>query len=104
FQLDSGPTWFAAALLLADRRLLPGSWTIRPVLGFGAGLLAVGLRRSGYGVEAVFITVAGVQAVMAVFVLLFWGGSMLSARWKRTRRLRQREANLRVVKSVPKAS
>ena len=104
FQLDSGPTWFAAALLLADRRLLPGSWTIRPVLGFGAGLLAVGLRRNGYGVEAALITVAGVQAVMAVFVLLFWGGSLLSARWKRTRRLRQREAHLRVVKSVPKAS
>ncbi len=101
FQLDSGPTWFAAALLLADRRLLPGSWTIRPVLGFGAGLLAVGLRRSGYGIEASFITVAGVQAVMAVFVLVFWGGSVASARWQRTRRLRQREANLRVVKSVP---
>jgi hypothetical protein len=74
------------------------------VLGFGAGLLAVGLRRNGYGIEAAFITVAGVQAVMAVFVLLFGGGSMLSARWTRTRRLRQREANLRVVKSVPKAS
>src|SRR5207245_7810577 len=26
FQLDSGPTWFVAGLLLADRRLLPGSW------------------------------------------------------------------------------
>jgi Na+-transporting NADH:ubiquinone oxidoreductase subunit NqrB len=104
FQLDSGPTWFVAALLLADRRLLPGSWTIRPVLGFGAGLLAVGLRRNGYGVEAAFITVAGVQTVMAVFVVLFWGGTLLSARWKRTRRLRLREANLRVVKSVPKAS
>jgi hypothetical protein len=103
FQLDSGPTWFVAALLLADRRLLPGSRTIRPVLGFGAGLLAVGLRRNGYGIEAAFITVAGVQAVMAVFVLVFWGGSLLSERWKRTRRLRQREANLRVVKSVPRA-
>jgi hypothetical protein len=99
FQLDSGPTWFAAALLLADRRLLPGSWTIRPVLGFGAGLLAVGLRRNGYGIEVAFITVAGVQAVMAVFVLVFWGGTLLSARWKRTRRLRQREANLRVVRN-----
>jgi hypothetical protein len=104
FQLDSGPTWFVAALLLADRRLLPGSWAIRPVLGFGAGLLAVGLRRSGYGVEAAFITVAGVQAVMAIFVVMIWGGTLLSARWKRTRRLRLREANLRVVKSVPKAS
>jgi len=104
FQLDSGPTWFVAALLLADRRLLPGSWAIRPVLGFGAGVLAVGLRSRGYGIEAAFLTVAGFQAVMAVFVLVFWGGSLLSDRWKRTRRLRQREANLRVVKSVSRAS
>jgi hypothetical protein len=104
FQLDSAPMWFVAALLLSDRRLLPGSWAIRPVLGFGAGLLAVGLRRSGYGIEASYYTVAGVQAVMAVFVLLFWGGSLASERWRRTRRLRQREANLRVVKSISKAS
>jgi hypothetical protein len=104
FQLDSGPMWFAAVFLLSDRRLLPGSWAIRPVLGFGAGLLAVGLRRSGYGIEASFLTVAGVQAVMAVFVLLFWGGSLASARRKRTRRLREREAHLRVVKTVPRAS
>jgi hypothetical protein len=103
FQLDSGPMWFVAALILSDRRLLPGSWAIRPVLGLGAGLLAVGLRRSGYGIEASFYTVAGVQAVMAIFVLLFWGGSLASERWKRTRRLRLREAHLRVVKSVSKA-
>jgi len=103
FQLDSGPMWFVAALLLSDRRLLPGSWAIRPVLGFGAGLLAVGLRNRGHGIEASFFTVAGVQAVMAVFVLLFWGGSLASERWKRTRRLRLREAQLRVVKSVSKA-
>ncbi len=103
FQLDSGPMWFVAALLLSDRRLLPGSWAIRPVLGFGAGLLAVGLRRNGYGIEASYYAVAGVQAVMAVFVVLFWAGTLLSERWKRTRRLRQREAHLRVVKSVSKA-
>ena len=103
FQLDSGPTWFVAALLLADRRLLPGSWAIRPVLGFGAGLLAVGLRSRGYGIEAAFLTVAGFQAVMAVFVLVFWGGSLASERWKRTRRLRERDSNLRVVKSVSRA-
>jgi len=42
--------------------------------------------------------------VMAVFVLAFWGGSRLSERWRRTRLLRQREANLRVVKSVSRAS
>jgi hypothetical protein len=104
FQLDSGPMWFVAALLLADRRLLPGSWAIRPVLGLGAGLLAVGLRRSGYGIEASFFAVAGVQAVMAVFVLMFWGGSSAAERMKRTRRLREREAHLRVVKSASRAS
>ncbi len=103
FQLDSGPMWFVAALLLSDRRLLPGSWAIRPVLGLGAGLLSVGLRRSGYGIEASFFTVAGFQAVMAVFVLVFWAGSLTSQRWKRNRRLRQREAHLRVVKSVSRA-
>jgi hypothetical protein len=103
FQLDSGPMWFVAALVLADRRLLPGSWAIRPVLGFSAGLLSVGLRRSGYGIEASFFSVAGVQAVMAVFVVVFWAGSLASERWKRNRRLRQREAHLRVVKSVSRA-
>jgi hypothetical protein len=103
FQLDSGPMWFVAALLLSDRRLLPGSWAIRPVLGFGAGLLSVGLRRSGYGIEASFFTVAGVQAVMAFFVLVFWAGTIASGRWKRNRRLREREAHLRVVKSVSRA-
>jgi Na+-transporting NADH:ubiquinone oxidoreductase subunit NqrB len=103
FHLDSGPMWFVAAFLLADRRMLPGSWAIRPVLGFGAGLLAVGLRRSGYGIEASIFAVAGAQAVMAVFVLLFWGGSLASARLKRDRRLRQREAQLRVVRDASRA-
>lgn len=104
FQLDSGPTWFVAGLLLADRRLLPGSWAIRPVLGFGAGLLAVGLRTRGYGIEAAFFTVAGVQAVMAVIVAMLWAITISTERWRRTRRLRLREEQLRVVKSVPRAS
>jgi Na+-transporting NADH:ubiquinone oxidoreductase subunit NqrB len=104
FQLDSGPTWFVAGLLLADRRLLPESWSIRPVLGFAGGLFAVGLRHNGYGIEAAFFTVAAVQAVMALFVLAYWGGSVSLERWRRTRRLRQREANLRVVKPVSRAS
>ena len=102
-QLDSGPTWFVAGLLLSDRRLLPGSWAIRPVLGFGAGLLAVGLRLRGFGIEAAFLTVAGVQAVMAVVVILLWATAIGTERWKRARRLRRRQAQLRVVKSVPRA-
>jgi hypothetical protein len=104
FQLDSGPTWFVAGLLLADRRLLPDSWSIRPVLGFAGGLFAVGLRHNGLGIEAAFFTVAAVQAVMAVLVIVYWAGSLALERWKRTRRLRQREANLRVVKPISRAS
>jgi Na+-transporting NADH:ubiquinone oxidoreductase subunit NqrB len=104
FQLDSGPTWFVAGLLLADRRLLPDSWSIRPVLGFAAGLFAVGLRHNGYGIEAAFFTVAAVQGVMAVLVIVYWASSLAFERWRRTRRLRQREANLRVVKPISRAS
>ncbi len=104
FQLDSGPMWFVAALVLADRRLLPGSWAIRPIMGLTAGLLAVGLRRSGYGIEASFFTVAAVQAVMALLAVAYWGASVATERWKRTRRLRKREAQLRIVKPLPRAS
>jgi hypothetical protein len=98
-QLDSGPTWFVAGLLLADRRNLPASWAIRPVLGLGAGLLAVGLRIKGYGIEATYLTAAGMQAVMAIFVLLLWSAALGRERLQRNRRLRQREAQLRVVNS-----
>jgi hypothetical protein len=103
FQLDSGPTWFVAGLLLADRRLLPEAWVIRPVLGIAAGLFAVGLRKNGYGIEAAYFTVACVQAVMALVVVMLWGYATATDRWKRTRRLRQREANLRIVKPISRA-
>lgn len=111
FQLVSGPTWFVAGMLLADRRLLPDSWAVRPTLGFAAGLFAIGLRRppqgawlSGHGIEVAFFTVAIVQAAMAVVVVMLWSASVALERWKRTRRLRQREANLRVVKTASRAS
>ena len=111
FQLDSGPTWFVAALILADRRLLPDSWALRPILGFAAGLFAVGLRRppqgawfGGHGLEVAFFTVATIQAVMAIVVILYWSASVAMERWKRTRRLRQREENLRIVKTISRVS
>src|SRR5260370_32439453 len=72
FQLDSGPTWFAAGLLLADRRLLPEAWSIRPVLGLAGGLFAVGLRRNGYGSEAAFFTVAAVLAGVEGGLVVFF--------------------------------
>jgi hypothetical protein len=104
FQLDSGPTWFVAGLLLADRRLLPDSWAVRPVLGFAGGLVALGLRGRGYGIEATFFTVAGIQALIAVSAVINWGGALMRERWRRNRRLRQREAHLRVVNDISRAS
>jgi hypothetical protein len=104
FQLDSGPTWFVAGLVLADRRLLPGSWAMRPVLGLAAGILAVGLRTRGYGIEAAFFAVAGIQAAAAAVAVIMWGASIGRERMRRNRRLRQRDAQLRVVDSVPRAS
>jgi hypothetical protein len=86
-------------MLLADKRYLPPSWAIRPVLGFSAGLLSVALRVRGYGIEATFLTAAGVQAVMAVLVVVLWAASFGSERMQRNRRLRQREAQLRIVKT-----
>jgi len=103
FQLDSGPTWFVAGLLLADRRMLPGSWAVRPALGVAAGVLALGLRTRGYGIEAAFFAVAAIQAASAVVAVIMWGTSLARERWRRNRRLRQRDAQLRVVKGVPKA-
>jgi Na+-transporting NADH:ubiquinone oxidoreductase subunit NqrB len=104
FHLDSGPTWFVAGLLLADRRLLPESWALRPMLGFVSGLFAIGLRHNGSGIEAAILTVAAVQGAMAVVVIAYWGASLAMERWKRTRRLRQREANLRVVETISRTS
>jgi len=103
FQLDSGPMWFVAALVLADRRLLPDSWALRPLIGFATGVLGVGLRRYGYGIEAAFMTVAAAQAVIAVMAVTAWLSSTVLERYKRARRLKQREANLRVVKTHPGA-
>ena len=104
FQLDSGPTWFVAGLLLANRRYLPESWALRPLFGLAVGVAAIGLRKFGYGIEAAYFSVAALQAVMAVFVLVYWAASVAMERWKRSRRLRQREANLRAVKTISRAS
>ena len=100
FQLDSGPTWFVVGFVLADRRLLPESWAVRPVLGFAAGLFGIGLRNNGYGVDALIFGVAIVQALMAIFVVIYWSAAIGMERARRNRRLRQREANLRVVNTT----
>jgi len=97
FQLDSGPTWFVGALILSDRRLLPTSWAARPILGFAAGLIGLGLRSRGYGIEAVFFTVAALQAMVALVVIATWSIRTTSHRRERSRLLRRREEQLRAI-------
>ncbi|HXM57168.1 MAG TPA: RnfABCDGE type electron transport complex subunit D, partial [Candidatus Dormibacteraeota bacterium] len=63
YQLDSGPLWFAAALVLADRRTLPASKLGRPLVGLLAGLLALGARTRGFAIESAVVAVAGMQVL-----------------------------------------
>jgi hypothetical protein len=97
FQLDSGPTWFVGAMILADRHLLPGSRAIRPILGFGAGAIALGLRNRGVGIEGAFFAVAGIQALVALMVAALLTITGRSQRRERNRLLRQRDEQLRAV-------
>jgi NQR2/RnfD/RnfE family subunit of NADH-ubiquinone oxidoreductase len=72
FQLDSGPLWFVVALVLADRRTLPASTIGRPLLGFLAGLVALGARARGLAIESALVTVAGMQVLAAAVQGLDW--------------------------------
>jgi hypothetical protein len=103
FQLDSGPLWFVGALILSDRRQLPDSWAIRPILGFAAGFAALAVRTKafgGLGIEGAVYTVAAVQLAVAVFVILIWSVRMARKRRERTVRLRTREHQLRSITPV----
>jgi Na+-transporting NADH:ubiquinone oxidoreductase subunit NqrB len=75
FHLDSGPAWFAVVFVLADRRLLRASALSRPFLGLAAGMVAMGVRAAGHGVEYVFLTVCGLQLVVAAVGALAWAGA-----------------------------
>ena len=97
FQLDSGPLWFVGALILSDRRQLPDSWAIRPILGFVAGFFSLALRSRGFGIEAAFYTVAVVQAAVGLVVVLIWSVDTARKRSERARRLRRRQQQLRTV-------
>jgi hypothetical protein len=63
YQLTSGPLWFVAALVLADRKYLPNSVVGRPLIGLGAGLLAVAARYRGLAIESAMEAVVAVQVV-----------------------------------------
>ncbi|HLQ62313.1 MAG TPA: RnfABCDGE type electron transport complex subunit D [Candidatus Acidoferrales bacterium] len=107
FHLDSGPAWFAAGIVLADRRLLPAGWAARALLGIAAGVIAVVLRGRGYGygIEAVPVTVAGLQLLGGVIAGLVWLVANARGEWRRLGRVRLREAQMRVVEpSTPPLS
>jgi NQR2, RnfD, RnfE family len=69
YQLTSGPLWFTAALVLADRRQLPDSRVGRPLIGFGAGLLALSARSRGLAIESTMEAVAAVQVASALVMV-----------------------------------
>jgi hypothetical protein len=66
YQLTSGPLWFVAALVLADRKYLPNSVVGRPLIGLVAGLLAVAARYRGLAIESAMEAVVAVQLVVTV--------------------------------------
>src|SRR5262245_23630582 len=65
YQLLSGPLWFVAALVLADRLVLPRSPVGRPLLGVAAGAVALAARTRGLAIEAAPVTVAALQLLVA---------------------------------------
>jgi hypothetical protein len=72
YQLLSGPLWFVAALVLADRRTLPQSSVGRPLLGVATGAIAMGARARGFAIEAVPVTVAAMQVLAAAIQGAGW--------------------------------
>ena len=66
YQLTSGPLWFVAALVLADRKYLPNSVVGRPLIGLCAGLLALAARSRGLAIESAMEAVAAVQVAVTL--------------------------------------
>lgn len=92
YQLDSGPTWFLVALILADRATLPALRATRPLLGMAAGVAGVGLRRQGLGIEVLLLSVAALQAAIAGVEGLEW---LAANRAEVARRVRGRRGAVR---------
>ncbi|HEY4025473.1 MAG TPA: RnfABCDGE type electron transport complex subunit D [Candidatus Dormibacteraeota bacterium] len=89
YHLDSGPLWFVAALVLADRHTLPASAVGRPLLGLVAGWVALGARARGFAIESAFVTVAGMQLLTVALQGLSWVRGHREETWTRLRELRE---------------
>ncbi|MGH7903290.1 MAG: hypothetical protein ACREPA_04060 [Candidatus Dormibacteraceae bacterium] len=103
FQLDSGPLWFAA-VLLADRRLLPGLMPVRPFIGAAAGLAAVGVRSRGVAIEGAFLVVAGVQLLLGLGDGAAWAVMQRGAVIARLRGRRHPQPQLSLPAVIPRAA
>jgi hypothetical protein len=83
YQLDSGPLWFAAALVLADRYTLPASGVGRPLLGFVTGAAALAVHARGLGIEASLAVVAAMQLLTVLVQGLGWVRGHQRETWTR---------------------
>jgi hypothetical protein len=72
YQLESGPLWFAVAVVLADRRTLPASAIGRPLVGLLAGGLAMDPRARSYPIESAAVVVAGMQVLTIALQGAVW--------------------------------
>jgi hypothetical protein len=89
YQLDSGPLWFAAALVLADRHTLPASGVGRPLLGLLTGAAALAVRARGLAIEASLAAVAWMQVLSVIVQGLYWVRGHREETWARLRELRE---------------
>ena len=94
YQLESGPLWFAAALVLADRQSLPASGVGRPLLGLLTGAAALAVRARGLAIEASLAAVAWMQLVNVIVQGLNWVRGHRQETWTRLRELREAAAAL----------
>lgn len=86
-QLESGPLWLLAALVLADRQTLPLSSAGRPLLGLAAGTTALALRARGYAIEATALSVGGLQLAVGLVAGGHWVLINRRRLWEGLRRL-----------------
>jgi len=89
YQLESGPLWFAAALVLADRQSLPASGVGRPLLGLLTGAAALAVRARGLAIEASLAAVAWMQLLGVIVQGLNWVRGHRRETWTRLRELRE---------------
>lgn len=94
FQLISGPMWFVAALILADRQLLPKGRVSPALLGVAAGVSIMAFRQRGIGIEGAFLTVAALQVTVALVEGMGWVIANRVAIWQALRSAQSRGGQL----------